>query len=161
MTLWLTLLLLATAPAPCPKMPACGIGCPYGMAHDANGCPLCACEKSPLDKIAPPPAPPRPMEAAAFTAFLKQLELAKDRRAFAEKTILGARVSVAQLARVLDTWADDETKLAFTGAVVSRVTDPVNGQRIRVHTKDKETLKKIADALIKEAANRQPPGVVQ
>ncbi len=40
-------------PAPkrgkCPPMPACGIACPPGssMAHDAQGCSLCACEDPP------------------------------------------------------------------------------------------------------------------
>ncbi len=37
--------------AKCPPMPACGIGCPRGMAHDENGCTLCACEKDPLEDL--------------------------------------------------------------------------------------------------------------
>lgn len=45
-----------TRPSPkptrrCPPMPACGIGCPGGMAHDEHGCALCACEDNPLDVL--------------------------------------------------------------------------------------------------------------
>jgi hypothetical protein len=36
---------LPTTKPKCPRMPACGIGCPGKMAKDANGCTLCACEK--------------------------------------------------------------------------------------------------------------------
>lgn len=43
-----------TKPSRCPNIP-CGIGCPngMGMAHDANGCTLCACERSPMDALKP------------------------------------------------------------------------------------------------------------
>lgn len=37
----------------CPPMPACGIGCPYGMARDENGCALCACNPHPLGTVVP------------------------------------------------------------------------------------------------------------
>lgn len=33
----------------CPPMPLCGIYCPGPMAHDAAGCPLCACARFPYD----------------------------------------------------------------------------------------------------------------
>ncbi len=35
-------------PYRCPRMPACGIGCPGAMAKDEHGCTLCACEKDDL-----------------------------------------------------------------------------------------------------------------
>lgn len=38
-------------PPPCPLMPACGIGCPHGMAHDANGCTLCQCAPDPMASL--------------------------------------------------------------------------------------------------------------
>jgi len=32
----------------CPPQPACGLACHFGMAHDANGCGLCACAPDPM-----------------------------------------------------------------------------------------------------------------
>jgi len=43
----------ADGSAACPPMPACGLACPGGgLAHDARGCPRCACATGP--STAPP-----------------------------------------------------------------------------------------------------------